>query len=615
LSDIEDVVTNLDIERRAKQRYDGGYPDAQTRAARYEKMHKFYAPPGGDQWPEDLGERPGKLHITMNIIRGFVDTEARLLSIVPRITIPPQNDDEEVRMRGEATEKLFQRYLNQSQFEQWFYTLNQTKGLYGLGVLKAFWNAETKMPDAIVVEQPQNLMLGWGDSDYNTIDWAIYHYEISPLQARIRYPDIPKAWLERQQKRDTRMSDTGGGDHYDPLRQLSWSSGSRVQTQYEREMVNVWDYWYLDSDGTVMNAIMVNGHIVEGPFSHPEMPILPYIPVEHDHEPGSPDGRGTAELLLDIQMGLNRAMSHYAQHVWDTTDPAYQLTGPDAPMTVPPGLVPKSGELVAPGANTRIEEIRSGVNNFPFDALIQNYWNAAFRVTGLSEVLFGSSPGAQSSARALAVQLESSINRLDPKRKRVYLGLETLLRFWHFMVAAKNPKIDGIPAKEVIAGLNRWKIVAPEITPRDVIEHTQNVINKVNGKLVSLETAMDEVGVDNPMQEIQRIMAERSNANLFPGDAQAIAAVTATLQAIGAQQQAMSAAAQGTAEQDGAMRDAQEAQPQAVGEDQNQPATGAGSPPPGGASSPLGGELQPLVRESGGESSPMSQLVLPRREF
>jgi hypothetical protein len=408
------------------------------------------------------------------------------------------------------------------------------------------------------------------------------------------------------------MSDTGGGDHADPLSQMGGSNG-RVQTDYERHMVQVWDYWYLDADGVVQNAILVNGHIVEGPFAHDEMPVIPYIPVEHDHEPGSPDGKGTAELLLDLQMGLNRAMTHYAQHVWDTTDPAYQLTGQDAPMTVPPGLVPRAGEIIAPGPGTRVEEIRSGVNNFPFDALITQYWNAAFRISGLSEVLFGGGQG-ETSARALAIQLESSINRLDPKRRRAYLGLVTLLRFWHFMVVKKNPKVDGIPAKEVIEGLNRWKIVPPEVTPRDAIEHATNVANKVNAKLISLETAMDEVGVENPLEEIEKIMRERTNAQLFPGDAQAIAAVTATLQAIGMQQQAQAAAAQGMNDQNAAVQDAQEAQP-TLFEDQNGQPTAQGTPPPNGSPAPIGGELQPIVRESGGESNPMSQLMLPRRPF
>jgi hypothetical protein len=614
LADLHDLIGNSDIERKAKDRFSGGNPDASVRAARYDKFHKYYAPPGGDQWPEDLAERPGKLHITSNIVRRFVDTEARLLSIPPRITIPPQSPDPAIRRRAEATEKLVERYLSASQFEQWFFSFNQTKSLYGLGVLKPFWNDDSNMPDVSVVEQPQNLVFGWGDSDFSTLDWAIYHYEISPLQARLRYPDAPEAWIKPGKKNSTRMGDTGGGDHYDPLSQMGGSSGHRTRTAYEEDMVTIWDYWYLDSEGTVQNAILLNGHVVDGPHAHTEMPAIPYIPVENDHEPGSPDGRGTAELLLDIQMGLNRAITHYAQHVWDTTDPAFQLTGQDAPMTVPPGLVPRAGEIIAPGPGVRVEEIRSGVNNFPFDALINNYMNLAYKVTGLSEVLFGSA-GGETSARALAIQLESSINALDPKRRRTYAGLATLLSFWHYMASKKNPKVDGVPIASVIAGLNRFKIVAPEITPRDSIEHATNVANKVNAKLISLETAMDEVGVENPLEEIEKIMAERSNAQLFPGDAQAIAAVTATLQAIGMQQQAQATAAQGTQAQAGAAQDAQEAQP-TLFEDQNQPATAQGTPPPSGSPSPIGGELQPLVRQSGGgEAEAMSQLVLPRRDF
>jgi hypothetical protein len=263
----------------------------------------------------------------------------------------------------------------------------------------------------------------------------------------------------------------------------------------------------------------------------------------------------------------------------------------------------------------RIEEIRSAVNNFPFDSLIGQYWNQAHRITGLSEILFGSPPGAQTSARALQAQLDSSINALDPKRSRYYEGLRGLFSFWHYMLMKKNPTIDGIKVKDVIDGLNNWKVVAPEISPRDVIEHTQNVINKVNGKLVSLQTAMDEVGVDNPLEELTRIMDERSNAHLFPGDAQAIAAVVATLQAIQAQQGAQGAAANGQNAAAGAQQDAQAAQP-TMFEDQNQVPTGAGSPPPPGSPAPLGGELRPIVRQTPeGESLPMSEIRLPNQGF
>lgn len=611
---LDSLLQNMSVEAIARERYSAAYSDAQFRANRYETYHKFYAPPGGDQWPEDLTERPGKLHFTVNMVRAFVDTEARLLSMRPRIIIPPDAPDPATNRRAEATEKLFGRYLDHSGFDQWSFTFNQTKSLYGLGVMKPFWNTETNMPDVKIVEQPQNIMFGWGDSDFLTIDWAIYHYNISKLQAKMRYPNLTNEDL-KEIFAPQRASDLGGGDHADPVDTLSFSSRlGRQIPDYERGHVSVWDYWYLDDAGTVQNAILVNGKIVQGPTQHSEMPVVPYIPVESDHEPGSPDGHGTAELILDLQMGLNRAVSHYAQHVWDTTDPAYQLEGPEAPMQVPPGLVPRAGEIIAPGPNVKVTEIRSGVNNFPFDSLLQRYWEMAYRLTGLSEILFGVPPSAQTSGRALQAQLDSSINRLDPKRMRYYDGLRGLFQFWHYMVSQKNPKVDGIPAKEVIQGLNNWKVIAPEITPKDVIEHTTNVMNKVNSKLISLESAMDEVGVNNPLEEIDKIMNERSNAHLFPGDAQAIAAVVATLQAIAAQQGAQGQAAQGQQAQNAAVQDQQQAQP-TLGQDQNQPGTMPGGPPPAGG--PLiGGQLQPLVRQSGtGNAQPMSQLRLPTRNF
>ena len=618
----ENATNELAIEREVLERYASGFTDSQFRASRYERYHHYYAPPGGDQWPEDLLERPGKLHITANIIRAFVDTEARLLAIPPRLTLPPNMGmDDALARRAEATEKLFQKYLDMSGFEEWSFTFNQIKSLYGFAVLKPFWNVDTKSPDVEVVEQPQNIIFGWGDSDFRSIDWAIYYYRISRAQASRNWGIDRKTLSEGQ----ALIEKLGGGDHADPVETVSISARQgRNITDYERSHVTVFDYWFVDKDGIVTNALIVSGKMVEL-TPHPEMPVVPYIPVESEHEPGSPDGHGIAELLLDVQMGINRAFSHYAQHVWDQTDPAYQLVGDGAPSVIPPGTVPESGEAVAPGPGARWEEIRSGVNTFPFDALINQYWTTAHRITGLSEILFGAPPASQTSGRALQAQLDSSINRLSPKRTRYYEGLRGLLRFWHFMTMKVNPRIDGIPVKKVITGLNNWKIVAPEITPRDVIEHTQNIMDKVNGKLISLESAMDEIGVDNPLQEIDKIMAERSNAHLFPGDAQAIAAVVATLQAIQSQQNqnAMGAAQQGQNAQNAAVADAQQAQPT---RDQSQnmpgPATGPGMPPPngapapGGAPAPIGGQLQPLVRQTaGGQSQAMSQLVLPQRTF
>ncbi len=180
---------------------------------------------------------------------------------------------------------------------------------------------------------------------------------------------------------------------------------------------------------------------------------------------------------------------------------------------------------------------------------------------------------------------------------------------------------------ELVQGFRRWTFIAPEITPRDVIENTTNEINKVNGKLSSLETSMDQLGIDSPLDEIKKITAERSNAHLFPGDVQAYVAVMATLQQIQAQQAAMQ-------EQMGAMQggggpmaasneaggaaavaqgQAQQAQPSldqvANQSGPAQPATAAGTPGPAGA----GIKSTTLVRATPqGGANTLNQLAINR---
>jgi hypothetical protein len=652
---IKNILTRQECEHQARARYSSSKSAADTRRTRYEWYHKFYAPVDGDQWPEDLALRPNKLHITANIVKSFVDCESRILSLLPRITNQPPAKDPDSRLKGEVVEELFLRYLEQSEWDVWYPDHGRTKSLYGLGVLHPFWNPEGEgRPDVQVIDQPQNLMLGFGTSDYTVVDWAIYRYEISPLEAMIRYPELvienPGGGAALKVMRDGERA-----DHQDPLAQRivdtfgdsiarAVNSRRNQPNEYEDKMVEVWDYWYRSREGDVVNAFLVQGNVVEGPTAHPEMPRIPYIVVENDHEPGSAEAMSTAELLIPLQMGLNRVLSHYAQIVADNSGQAYYLKGENAD-NVPEGLVPREDEIIAAGAGNDILPIQRNTNStVNMERLIDTYWATAHKITRLPEILFGAMPGAQTSGRAMAIQIEAAANRIGPMRARDYAGLRQLLQFWGYMLENKNPTItvtrpaeaeEGTPSAsegltpapmetfevkigDYIKGFNRWKIVAPEITPRDSVENTQNVIAMVNAKLMALKQGMDELGIENPEQMIALIEEERSNARLFPQDVQTYAAVLQLFQAMEAQEMANAAMASqqaaGAATQEMA---AQQAATPTKMEDQNQPPTGAGSPPPPGAATPGGvGTFEGLIRQTpGGQAQAMSQIRMKPREF
>lgn len=619
LAVLEDEAT---VAAEAHSRYTQTDSYQSMLKSNYSKYHFYYAPPYGDQWPEDRARRPGKIHVTLNIVKPRVDIGARLQSILPRITLKADGLSDEQRTRAESAEKLELEWLEMSGWDVWLSTFCRVKGVYGKGVLKVFWNNEGKRPDVRVVENPANLRIGYGSSDYSVMDWALYEYKISPQEAMIRFPGLR---IDRAKDGRT-LSISQSSDHFDPLGQKVTTGASSdlisrpvlyQPSDYEQKQVNVWDYWYKKPNGkgglTVCNAMFVEGRLVQQAgtklrlVEHSYLPDIPYIVVPEDTEPGNPEGISAVEGVMDLQEELNRAASHWMQLVADEIDPAWVMTGENAD-SVPGGLVPKGGEIIAAGANNDIHALEKGVNIFPISELVSSLWEHYHKITGLPEILFGQVPGAQTSGRAVAIQVEAAANRLDPRRRLLYAGIKELLVFWTVMAENINPKMEvGVDpetgkkimagVKDIVGGFRRWKIVPPEITPRDLIENTQNELNKVQGKMSSLETAMDAIGIESPLDELKKIMAEQMNAQLNPAAVQAYVSLFPIIQQMQQQQMAMQqqlaqmpqgaspVGPQGgaVAQAQGAVNSVQQAQfaaqPTAVAEDQNQPMTQAGSVP------------------------------------
>lgn len=603
-ADEENELELLDVEHEAKERYTAQSPYQSVLSAQYRIFHHYFNPPqynwgSGDQWPEDRRMRPDKIHVTYNVIRPFLTVGARLESILPRVTIPTTTMPMEERRRAEAAEQLLSTWLDLSGWDTWMFDFCLAKGLYGKGVLKPYWNATEKRGDVYVIESPWNLRLGYGASDFHTLDWAIYEYSLSVSEVKRRWPHLH---VERQDGGPLHVSRYV--NHRDPL-QLQSDVYYREPSDYEKKHARLWDYWWRDNT-TIYNAILVEGCVAEGPVAHKELMDIPYIVVEHDHEPGSPEGVSGAIDLIDLQVELNRALSHMFQYVADNVDPAWFLTGPDAGALVE-GIIPKAGQVVSAGESD-IREIPKGQSTVPFTEIYRTIFDALHRQSGVPEIALGGLAGSDISGRATAVQIQSHLNRMDPRRARTYGALKKLLRMWVYMAEKKNPKLqvgqEQVPLKNMIGGFRTFKIIAPEITPRDAQEAVTVEINKVNARLSSLRTAMDTIGVENPESELDLVREEGMDAQLNPERAQAFAALSLQLQqlqtnAAQMQQQLQQMAPQGAPPPGGgvdpnaqaaaaqAQMQQQQYAAQPTGfEDQNQPMTQAGSAPPGNGQGP-----------------------------
>jgi len=651
LAGLQEILRELDladVETEAVQRY-GMLSSHQARlSSQYEFAHGLYAPPGdGDQWAWDRTKRPGKLHITANIVRAFVDVLARVEAILPRLTLLPNSTSQPEQVRAELVEQVMLMWLEMSGWEVWMPELTQTKHIYGKAILRVFWNKRDNRPDAHVVENPANLRIGWGSSDYRQMDWAIYESLLSPEQVLHQYPmvEITSGRTGSVLGRGAGVA-LGSGDHSDPLGQrvpLPGMTQDQIRSvvvawqpsDYEQNQMRIWDYWYKDFAGVVSNATLVEGQVVAGPTKHPYLPDIPYIVIENDHEPGSPEGLSTVIVLGDIQIELNRALSHWAQLVADEIDPSWVLEGENAD-TVAEGMVPKGGEIIAAGSGNQIRALEKPVSTIPVAELVAGLWSLAHKLTGAGPIMFGEMPNADSSGRAIAIQIESIANRMDPRRRRVYHGLRELMAFWTHMVRKLNPKVpvmdeEGAPRKlgmrQVFEGFFRWRIIAPEITPRDIDSHVTTVANKVGAKLIAVETGMDEIGVESPKAEIGRIRNERMDPNFFPQDAQAYLGVLTGIQALQQTQMAMQSQVAALAapnqpvsptDQGGinAVLAAQQQMAPTLDESANppppQPLTQEGSPPPPGAPPPSVATTSLIRGTAGNESQTLNQIAIKR---
>lgn len=624
MEDMDTIIGMMECEVEARQRYAASEPYQAWLSGQYKVLHHYFAPPvngwgSGDQWPGDRVERPGKIHVTANITRPIVSSSARLEAMLPRVTIPSSTLPEPVRRRAEGTEQLMMTWLDMSGWDVWLYDLCLSKGIYGKGVLKTFWNKAEKRGDVIVVERPENLRIGWGANDYSVKDWALYEYKLSEEEIERRFPNIE---MEHTGDKAKPIDIRRRSDHADPLDQKDMSGSTidsrrstyRTESEYERLMIPVWDYWYRsdgddedDGEAGIWNVVMVGGVCAEPPKLHKELRDIPYIVIEHDHEPGSPEGTGGVIDLIDLQIEMNRLLSHAYQYVADNVDPAWYIKGEDA-AGLPEGIIPKSGEATNLGNSDILEVPKGGANTFPITEIIDTTWNFAHRISGMPEIGLGGMASSDVSGRAVAVQIQSHANRMEPRRNRLYRGLKSLIQSWIYMAEQVNPRISvgtdpetgeevkkGV--KELVAGMYNWKIIAPEITPRDAAETVTVEINKLNAKGTSLRTFMDNTGVENPEAEIDQIKQERMDAQLFPADAQAYLGIMTMLQQLQMTQQqmmsqmgmpqgqGMSAQAQTQSAVNQMQQDQYAAQPTGF-EDQNQPQTQAGMPPPGNGQGP-----------------------------
>ena len=119
---------------------------------------------------------PGKAHISVNITAVYVDIPASLQAVPPIENIVPLVDSEEARALAAMTERLYIAWKGEVDLDLLGHKACVVKGLYGRTAAKVWWDADTGFPQVDIIDQPRNLWLGWGQTDYRRWTGPCYSY-------------------------------------------------------------------------------------------------------------------------------------------------------------------------------------------------------------------------------------------------------------------------------------------------------------------------------------------------------------------------------------------------------------------------------------------------------
>ena len=527
-------------------------PEQQAFAADCDRWDNLYYPAtilahaGASHWAEHpSASTPGKTHISVNTPPVYVDVPASLQSVPPVENMVSNLPDDAGRAMASMAERLYFAWKDEEKWDLKCHRACVTKGLYGRTAAKVYWDDEKARPCVTVIDQPRNLYLGWGNSDYTKLNWALYIYRQTPEQ-------VLEEW-----GLDVESSEEADGT----VIPFVLPRNRQASTTYSRPWpgqpleVEVYDYWYRQPKakqpkrgkayaGVVMetwNAIFV-GNVCVKNEKHTEFGgRIPYVPLFNTYIPGVPSGRPDLFDIEPLIREKDERMSAGGQMLTKTVDGQFwQLVGPEAPDVVPPGAVPKPNKVATPGAGNRVESINPWMPEFQLEAYLSRLDREMTDVSGLNDLLRGLAPATVlSSSKAITALVANYEARIRIKRDLFYVFREEVWNLASEVWATKQTAL-----RPILAGIGRLVQTAPSLTPRDDMETASMASNLVTSKLWSQKRGMDRVGVDDPETESDIIRNERTDASMFPADVATMAQLMTVLQSLGygappeAQQQA-----------------------------------------------------------------------------
>jgi Phage portal protein, SPP1 Gp6-like len=412
------------------------------RMDRYRQYLGFY---DGRQWPDLL--RPGEKRITFNYARIFVrKTATYLLGQPAGIMALPADESAEAATRAARMEKLLYHVHEQNGLESADFDTAIDSAVLGDGAYKVTWDGVEKRVVVRPVD-PQSLYAWHGRGDFWNLERVCEVY-------RAGAEDIFRRW------------------------------GARIPG----EQAAVVEEWTLAKYTVHADSAVV--HTGPNPYG-----FIPYVIFPNIRRPKEFWGESDLADLLDPCRELNRRLSVLSSIL--------EISG--NPIAVLENVENSEGITVGPGA---LWELPEKAKAYLLDLLsgggvglhidyIEKLYRAIHDIAETPRTAFGDS-GRVITGVALEVEMQPLLQKVTRKRA-----------VWSEVIRRRS-RME-LRLMERFAGLEqcdevRIKAVWPSMLPQDYDGLVKNEIAMVNGRLHSLQTAMEHVGVDVPEVELGKVL-------------------------------------------------------------------------------------------------------------
>lgn len=427
----------------------------------------------------------------------------------PGVTYKPliENNVEEDR-KTQALENFWGRVIWTNKFWKGAYKRaanNQT--LLADFALFIYPDFDKEIIKIVNLEKMENLMVGWRSDDPTEYDYVIYEEDRSTYSIEKEFGVIAQPTKVSENVDPTYSGhddpyDTRGGSRQD---HHAASPDGKTKTPMAR-VTNLWT--------DEVNVVLINDKMVQ--FTYHEFGFNPIKIGRNIHNPGQVWSKSDIDDLIDPQIEYNEAQNDVRAFI--RTGVNQKFRAHNMPDFDPESLKTGSGQVIYTEDDETFDPIPVNVNTFPADQYITRVERMMHKL-GVPEVALGAGAGAGASGRSRAIDFQSFVDIVINKQQQWELVLEEVSEAVQILgnkYFAPKKGVNFFTGPDGQFEVREIRFDWTDILPITQSDKQVDVINKKNARMISLRTALSEMGYADPDTEISRIKTEWKDKELAP---------------------------------------------------------------------------------------------------